>query len=69
MSTKSCSSAIRIIHGDKDRVTSHLTTMKFFERISSKDKELQIYEGYEHIMNKVRPYLIRKQIVRRLTSA
>ncbi len=29
--------------------------MKFFERISSKDKELQIYEGYEHIMNKVGP--------------
>jgi esterase/lipase len=27
--------------------------MSFFDRISSKDKELKIYEGYEHVMCKV----------------
>ncbi|KAJ9102511.1 hypothetical protein QFC21_002911 [Naganishia friedmannii] len=44
---------IRIVHGDHDRATSHLATMSFFDRISSKDKELKIYEGYEHVMCKV----------------
>lgn len=27
--------------------------MSFFDRIASKDKELKIYEGYEHVMCKV----------------
>jgi hypothetical protein len=52
------SPAIRIIHGDHDRVTSHLTTIQFFDRISSKDKELEIYHGYEHVMNKVSSLLL-----------
>jgi acylglycerol lipase len=43
-----------MIHGDKDRATSHLATQEFFDRISSTDKELEIYEGYEHVMTKVR---------------
>lgn len=42
-----------MIHGDKDRATSHLATKGFFERIASTDKELKIYEGYEHVMTKV----------------
>jgi len=42
-----------MIHGDKDRATSHLATKEFFERIASTDKELKIYEGYEHVMTKV----------------
>lgn len=44
--------AIRIIHGDRDRATSHKATMEFFERINSPEKELKIYEGYEHVMMK-----------------
>ncbi|KAJ9100231.1 hypothetical protein QFC20_005508 [Naganishia adeliensis] len=44
---------IRIVHGDHDRATSHLATMSFSDRIASKDKELKIYEGYEHVMCKV----------------
>ncbi len=46
-------SAIRIIQGDRDRVTDYKSTLKFFERIASKDKEIEIYPGYEHVMNKV----------------
>lgn len=46
-------SAIRIIHGNHDRATSHLATEKFWERIPNKDKEIGIYEGYEHVMMKV----------------
>ncbi|KAG7530675.1 hypothetical protein FFLO_04901 [Filobasidium floriforme] len=44
---------IRMIHGDKDRATSHLATKAFYERISSPEKEIKIYEGYEHVMTKV----------------
>jgi len=27
--------------------------MAFYERINSPEKEIQIYEGYEHVMTKV----------------
>lgn len=40
--------AIRIVHGDHDRATSHLGTLKLFERLRPKDKQIKIYEGYEH---------------------
>jgi acylglycerol lipase len=40
--------AIRIIHGSGDRVTSHLGTLKLFDRLPNEDKEIEIYEGYEH---------------------
>jgi acylglycerol lipase len=43
----------RIIHGDHDRATSHRHSIKFFEAAGSQDKELEIYEGYEHVMTKV----------------
>ena len=43
----------RIIHGNHDRVTSHLHSVKFLEAAGSRDKELEIYEGYEHVMMKV----------------
>nr|XP_019013572.1 lysophospholipase [Kwoniella pini CBS 10737]OCF52353.1 lysophospholipase [Kwoniella pini CBS 10737] len=44
---------IRLIHGNKDRATSHLGTLKLFDRLPNTDKEIQIYDGYEHIMMKV----------------
>ncbi|KAL7424075.1 hypothetical protein Q5752_001660 [Cryptotrichosporon argae] len=44
---------IRIVHGDADRATSHLGTIKLFHRLPAEDKELEIYEGYEHVMVKV----------------
>lgn len=50
---RSTRTAIRMIHGDKDRATSHLATKAFYERISSPEKEIKIYEGYEHVMTKV----------------
>jgi acylglycerol lipase len=50
---RSIRTAIRMIHGDKDRATSHLATKAFYERISSPEKEIKIYEGYEHVMTKV----------------
>lgn len=40
--------AIRLIHGNKDRATSHLGTLKLFDRLPNKDKQIQIYDGYEH---------------------
>ncbi len=42
------SPAIRLIHGSADRVTSHLGTIKLFDRLPNEDKEVEIYEGYEH---------------------
>ena len=38
---------------DLDRVTSHHHSVEFYEAAGSKDKELKIYEGYEHVMLKV----------------
>lgn len=43
----------RIIHGNHDRVTSHHYSVKFYEAAGSQDKEVGIYEGYEHVMTKV----------------
>ncbi|KAF8512706.1 Alpha/Beta hydrolase protein [Gautieria morchelliformis] len=43
----------RIVHGNHDRATSHLHSVKFFEAAGSQDKALEIYEGYEHVMTKV----------------
>lgn len=40
--------AIRIVHGSADRVTSHLATLKLYDRLPNPDKEIEIYEGYEH---------------------
>ncbi|WVW83037.1 hypothetical protein I302_105054 [Kwoniella bestiolae CBS 10118] len=44
---------IRLVHGNKDRATSHLGTMKLFERLPNKDKQLQIFDDYEHVMLKI----------------
>ncbi|CAD6582923.1 MAG: alpha-tubulin [Tremellales sp. Tagirdzhanova-0007] len=44
---------IRLIHGSADRVTSHLATLQLYDRLPNDDKEIEIYEGYEHIMVKV----------------
>ena len=43
----------RIIHGNHDRVTSHQHSVKFHEAAGSQEKELEVYEGYEHVMLKV----------------
>lgn len=40
--------AIRLVHGSSDRATSHKATMKLFDVLPNKDKEIKIYEGYEH---------------------
>ena len=40
--------AIRIVHGNKDRATSHIGTLKLFDRLPNDDKEIEIYDGYEH---------------------
>ncbi|RXK39497.1 lysophospholipase [Tremella mesenterica] len=42
---------IRLVHGTSDRVTSHLGTLKLFDRLPNADKECQLYEGYEHGMS------------------
>lgn len=42
------SPAIKIIHGSSDRATSHLGTLKLFGMLPHEDKEIEIYEGYEH---------------------
>lgn len=40
--------AIRLVHGTSDRATSHLATLRLYERLPNDDKEIQLYEGYEH---------------------
>jgi acylglycerol lipase len=40
--------AIRLIHGSSDRATSHHGTLRLFDRLPNDDKEIEIYEGYEH---------------------
>lgn len=40
--------AIRLIHGSQDRATSHLGTLRLFDRLPNEDREIEIYEGYEH---------------------
>ena len=42
------STALRIVHGDADRVTSHLGTERLFARLPHSDKQFEIYDGYEH---------------------
>ncbi|WVR05205.1 hypothetical protein IAU60_002217 [Kwoniella sp. DSM 27419] len=36
------------LHGNKDRATSHHGTLKLFDRLPHEDKEIEIYDGYEH---------------------
>ncbi|KAF8514364.1 lysophospholipase [Hysterangium stoloniferum] len=43
----------RIVHGNHDRVTSYQHSVKFFEAAGSEDKDLIIYEGWEHVLLKV----------------
>jgi hypothetical protein len=40
--------AIRIVHGTADRTTCHLATARLFERLPHADKQLELYDGYEH---------------------
>lgn len=41
-----------IFHGSNDRATNPQGSKDFFKRVSSKDKTLKIWEGYEHVMMK-----------------
>ncbi|KAI9638156.1 lysophospholipase [Dioszegia hungarica] len=50
---KEIDAPIKIIHGSSDRATSHLGTLKLFGMLPHEDKEIEIYEGYEHVMTKV----------------
>jgi acylglycerol lipase len=40
--------AIRLVHGTSDRATSPHATLKLYERLPNEDKEIELYEGYEH---------------------
>ncbi|GJJ09920.1 hypothetical protein Clacol_004144 [Clathrus columnatus] len=42
----------RVVHGTHDRVTSYKGSISLFEKSSSKDKDLLLYDGVEHIMLK-----------------
>ncbi|WRT67175.1 uncharacterized protein IL334_004141 [Kwoniella shivajii] len=44
---------IRLVHGNKDRATTHIGTLKLFDRLPNEDKEIEIFDGYEHVMLKV----------------
>ncbi|ORY27166.1 lysophospholipase [Naematelia encephala] len=44
---------IRLVHGSADRATSHVGTLKLFDRLPNEDKEVEVFEGYEHVMLKV----------------
>ncbi|KAK4055650.1 hypothetical protein OIV83_000196 [Microbotryomycetes sp. JL201] len=39
-----------IFHGTGDRVTSYHGSEKLFEQASSQDKDIKLYQGYEHIL-------------------
>ncbi|SCV71074.1 BQ2448_3836 [Microbotryum intermedium] len=40
----------KVFHGTGDRVTSPSGSKKLFEEAGSDDKELRLYEGYEHVL-------------------
>ncbi|WVQ78304.1 hypothetical protein IAT38_000389 [Cryptococcus sp. DSM 104549] len=44
---------IRLVHGNADRATSYGGTLRLFDRLPNADKEIEIYDGYEHVMVKV----------------
>ena len=44
---------IRILHGDQDRITSHLKSVEWINKAGSVDKSIEIYKGYQHVMFKV----------------
>ncbi|ORX39914.1 Alpha/Beta hydrolase protein [Kockovaella imperatae] len=52
-SAEKINAPIRLVHGSSDRVTSPSGTLRLFERLPHQDKQVEIFEGYEHIMLKV----------------
>ncbi|KAJ9104772.1 hypothetical protein QFC19_003913 [Naganishia cerealis] len=44
---------IRLLHGDADRTTSHKASMKYMDAVTSADKSIKIYKGYQHVMVKI----------------
>jgi acylglycerol lipase len=47
--------AIRILHGDADRTTSHKASMTYIDQVTSPDKSIKLYENHQHVMVKVCP--------------
>lgn len=40
----------KVFHGTSDRVTNPKGSQRLFDGCSSKDKEIQLYEGCEHVL-------------------
>ncbi|KAL7416897.1 lysophospholipase [Mrakia frigida] len=43
----------KVIHGKQDRITSPEGSQEWFSRCMSKDQTVELWDGYEHVMNKV----------------
>lgn len=56
---------ICIFHGSNDRATSPQGSKDFFQKVSSKDKTLKIWDGYEHVMMKNVPgeFRLRNKVI------
>lgn len=53
-----------IIHGEKDKIVPKESSIYMYNNISSKDKEIKIYEGlYHEIMNEVEKDMIVRDII------
>jgi len=44
---------VRIVHGNKDRATDPIRSVEFIKLVVEKDAEIELYEGYEHVMLRV----------------
>lgn len=45
--------ALKIAQGKNDRVVDYRAAQRFFARLPHEDKEVEIYDGYEHVMMRV----------------
>ena len=43
----------KVFHGTGDRVTNHRGSQRLYEQASSQDKEIQLYDGQQHVLLKV----------------
>ena len=43
---------VSLHHGKNDRATNFEGTQMFYDKISSKEKSIRLWDGYEHIMMK-----------------
>jgi acylglycerol lipase len=42
--------SFKVFHGTGDRVTNPKGSQRLFDGCSSRDKDIQLYEGYEHVL-------------------